>query len=623
MAFGFRKIHDFSALSLKTLNDQLESMWLKVMGGISQKDLSAEFSNIIDGKVGEDNLTSVLMQNKESIAMAVGKIGGDNLIKNGNAYFGLDSWTGNNISVNGGLFTIDSGYIMQTGIRVNASTYTFGMTASTNASYTVNIYGMVNNEYTDIIYSSDSDTFTFDIPSTYSYVSVEIATKGKMEVKEIYLRSGIGILGYSDNPNEMHGNGLNITENGVNITTNSFNLEVKDENGVVQNVLSTSGAKFDNMNCENILIDSHKYVGDTKHIYVNSTLGNDANDGNTTLSPYKTLNKALKDIPYHIKGQYILHLSGGAYYEDMVFNYGGSGLLTIMGERATIYGKVEVHSCNYNMTLDNLNVSSQSLYGVKIDNSKCVRLNKCIINLNGVSGSYGVLVDNFSNCYIRECEIHSSHYAMYVDNGSWLCVDECMGNNNEVAYYVTNLATINTYGVLPSAKVYNYELHGGRQIGMWTNFIEGDNFISPQTPINTLTLTPTFTATYNGNYTFDYMCQGENMGAVYSFDSDLIKNTLTNKTIKDVKLYIKSADTEVVTKTLKMFIHSIVNETNDFILDYEIGEVATISPKEEIYISIPLEFIKRVLQTNATGLCFYGGDTCYLDGSAVLEVCYV
>ena len=133
MAFGFRKIHDFSALSLKTLNDQLESMWLKVMGGISQKDLSAEFSNIIDGKVGEDNLTSVLMQNKESIAMAVGKIGGDNLIKNGNTYFGLDSWTGNNISVNSGLFTIDSGYISQTGIRVTGNTYTFGMTAITNA----------------------------------------------------------------------------------------------------------------------------------------------------------------------------------------------------------------------------------------------------------------------------------------------------------------------------------------------------------------------------------------------------------------------------------------------------------------------------------------------------------
>ena len=39
MSFGFRPIMDFSTLSLKELNDQLEQIWIKIMGGITEKDI--------------------------------------------------------------------------------------------------------------------------------------------------------------------------------------------------------------------------------------------------------------------------------------------------------------------------------------------------------------------------------------------------------------------------------------------------------------------------------------------------------------------------------------------------------------------------------------------------------
>ncbi len=119
MGFGFKKILDFSAVSLRRLNDQLEMLWIKVMGGIGLSDIDSGFSNTLNEKVDESGVRSIIEQSHDEIILAVGKSSGDNLIKNGNAYFDLNSWQIENVHTQNGFFVVSDGSMIQQVIKVN------------------------------------------------------------------------------------------------------------------------------------------------------------------------------------------------------------------------------------------------------------------------------------------------------------------------------------------------------------------------------------------------------------------------------------------------------------------------------------------------------------------------
>lgn len=93
MAFGFKRIIDLSALSIKQLNDQMEQIWIKMMGGISGKDLSPSLKKVIDSKVSDEEVSSKIEQSSKEIKLMVSKNKVGNLIINGNGNFGMSGWT--------------------------------------------------------------------------------------------------------------------------------------------------------------------------------------------------------------------------------------------------------------------------------------------------------------------------------------------------------------------------------------------------------------------------------------------------------------------------------------------------------------------------------------------------
>ena len=54
--------------------------------------------------------------------------------------------------------------------------------------------------------------------------------------------------------------------------------------------------------------------------YVDAADGNDANDGLTRPTAYKTISRALSDIPDTVGGQWTIHLRGGEYRESLQFD---------------------------------------------------------------------------------------------------------------------------------------------------------------------------------------------------------------------------------------------------------------------------------------------------------------
>lgn len=646
MGSGFKRFIDFSPLSVKCLNDQLEQLWLKVMGGISYRDLDTGTQNIIQSKTDEEDVLSIVEQSKDEILLAVGSPGGDNLIKNGNWVFGTESWSCNSASILDGFMHINTGNIMQEGIRVEAGKdYTFGFEGYGNTLSAAGVYGMYSALDTAPILiaqiSMPTDTFadkyrvSFTVPDGIVQCYVKIETSGSFYAKKVFFREGNSVDEYTTNPNELSGSGLSITENTVNISTSNFNLDVKDEDGNVISVLTADGSGFENIQCKRISINNREFVSSTPtEIYVNSETGNDSNSGTSTYYPFKTLGRAIKAIPYHFAGQCTIHLSGGTYYEGFFLNYGGSGRITILGENATIYGRLQFYSCGYNVSLQNIKIYSPTNNCILANgHNGYIDLTQCLLDCNKLTGSRGVSLSHGFKMYMKNCEINNCSTAILCTKSSYLDIVDCKGNNNDIAISVTDMGIVNVEGTVPIGTTITQEDTGGRIDGYIVAGTVGTDYLSPRAPIKTVNyaVKTKFTHTKSGRLN-NVMKQGNGCGTFLIFDTDTIASELGGKTIKSVKLYVRRRNDDALTHDaiLKGFSHNVPSIDTAFSYSVGYGDLGKIRRGETVTLDIPVNLIEKFVLGLSKGLLLYDNSgekeyCCELDASynTRLEVQYV
>lgn len=619
MGNRFRRLSDFSPLSVKNLNDQLEQLWLKVMGGISYRDLDKGTQNIINGKTDENDVLSIIEQNTDSIIMAVGSSGGDNLVKNGNFQFGIECWQTDGAQISGGYMSINDGYILQENIPTESETeYTLGFEGYGNAEIRIKITGVYasGNEQELLSTSVQKSDYVKRHRTAFSTLGGMVGCHLRMEcdgvydVKKVYIREGKGVDEYVSNPNELFGSDVSITQEAVSISTSDFTLNIKDEEGNVKSVLSTDGAGFDDIICSNITVNDRKYIGSgNKHIYVNSGLGSDSNSGSSTYYPFKTIGRALKDIPAHITDTVTLHLSGGEYYEDVYFNYGGSGSLKILGESATVYGHIFVNSTGYAISISNLKIYSRSLYGFYgYGGSAFVDMNSCIIDCNGQTGSYGIFITNGFRMYIKGVEVNNCDNAIYCTKGCYLDLLDCMGDKNNCGVCVCEMAIINCDGTVPMGSTITRELTGGRIEGFLIGGIVGENYLVPRSTVLQATFNAGTAFSYDGNkMATGVLKQGNGNGTFFVFNTDTIKNQLTSKVIKSVKIVVKRRGDDGLTHdgTLKGYSHGLSSLSNAFGYIDSYGDVGTIKRGEQVSVELLPAIIDKMLSGTVKGVLFY------------------
>lgn len=625
MGNGFKRLMDFSPLSIKRLNDQLEQLWLKVMGGITYRDLDSGTKDIIDSKLDEEQVVSVVEQSSSEILMAVGRPGGDNIVKNGNGGFGLDGWLCNGVSVGQGYFHIQNGYMGQYGVKVTGdSTYTLGFegyggvspqavvmgqyagqSAQTDGIGLLNKQVQASGEYTQ-------HRFSFDVPSSVVSCYVKIQAAGEYRIRKIYLREGENVSGYTSNPNEIDGNGISISDGGINISTSHFNLDIKDANGNVKSILSAEGTDFDRVMCSNISIGERDYYSDTQdgHIYVNSVSGNDMNSGESTYYPLKTINKALKKVPMHIRGNYSVHLTGGEYHENVIFNYGGMGKLTILGESAKLYGRIVIESCGYNLVIQSLKVyAGGGMHCFYLTgNSGFLTLISCLLDCNGVSGSSGIYLTSGARAYMRQCEVNNCGYAFFCTRSAYLDIFMCKGRSNSFSIYAEDLAIANVEGTVPIGNIINMEEEGGRIDGNIIAGVVGSDYTIPGDAIKTSYFNATGAFTYNGSgYVNNRIIQGKGNRGMLVFNTASMSSTLRGKVIKSVKLIVRRRNDDELTYDgiLRVFAHNNPSMGSGYGYVEEYGSLTTIKRGEEVSVSLPLTFISRVIAGTAKGVMFY------------------
>ena len=623
MGNGFKRFIDFSPLSVKSLNDQLEQLWLKVMGGIGYRDLDKNAQNIIQSKMDEDEVMSIIEQSSNELILAVGKGGGDNLVKNGNWNFGLDSWLYLAATIESGCVRVNNGYVLQQSIRIEeGKKYTIGFEGYGNVDVYVGIFGQYSGQSSDtggvqMLFRTLEPSRTwkqykadFAVPAGVVSCYIKLQAKGEFRFRKIYLREGEGVSSYTSNPNEIDGSGVSISEDAVHISASSFNLDIKDSNGNVTSVLSTDGSGFDNLLCSNMTIAERNFYGDgTVNIYINSSSGKDSNSGLSTYAPFKTIARALKAVPLHIKGSYILHFSGGIYHEDIDLNYGGSGRLSILGESATLYGHIYMCGSGYNLLIRGLNIYTRDSYCIKGIGPSCyLTLTSCVLDSNNAQSSYGVNISDAFRMYMNLCEINNCQIAINCTKGSFLDLVDCKGKGNEAAVIANDMAVINASGTVPVGNVISKETNGGRIDGYIIGGIVGTNYQQPRDAIKTAVFNASAKFTYTGSKMINgRIIQGKGSGGFLAFNTASVKTTLSGKVIKSVKVTVKRRgdDQLAYDGVLRAFVHNVASSAGAFSYVEEYGDVCTVKRGETVNIELPLTIISKMIAGTAKGILFY------------------
>ncbi len=367
MQFGFKKIIDTSPLSLKNLNDQLEMIWVKLMGGITAQDFQVN-----EGK-------KLITQNADVISLMAGERGRVNYIRNGRGEHGLSGY-----ETEGVVSTVDdetlghkvisvSGWLYQYGLKLEVAKLhsfscllrkapnaksgdvvitLFGQKGSNAAARDIKIFEKTQ-PLTD---KYEKVTVSFTTPEDITSAFLEVFSREKCLITDIQLTRGMEPLDWVAAENEVFSSGIEVFGDRVSITSSNFSLKILDplnpNSGEPKLTMSADMNGFDKLSTQELRVGGMtlaKYDPTIVDFYVSSFYGSDVNAGTSSAAPLKTIGEALRRLPYITNiPVYILLRTGDLFFESInAYSFPGQLRFGIYGYGSDpkIFGKVIVEHC--------------------------------------------------------------------------------------------------------------------------------------------------------------------------------------------------------------------------------------------------------------------------------------
>lgn len=636
MGFGFKRLVDLSSLSIKQLNDQLEQIWLKVMGGIGQRDLDQSLQKTISSKVSEEDFSSLIEQNAKTIQLAVGRSHGENLVKNPCAALGLSYWTCTSRiearTDHVGPYFYLAGNMVQTGIRINGGQpYAYGFEYVNPKTFMLEVWGqyageepltksvLLDKQTLPVAETATQYVKELDIPEGVHSMYIRLVGGVGTTVRYIYANRGDSLLGYTPNPNELAGSGIAITEDMVNISTPNFRLELTKSSGEVSSVVSADANGFSNLVCDQLTIGGRQFGGRYPGaIYVDPDAGRDTYDGMTRETAVKTIYRALSMLPLFMEDSATIYLGGHTYYEDIVLNHGGTGNVVIQGENAIIYGSIRITSYSGNMAFYRIQLYSNDGIGIKCSAASCcTRIEDSLIDCNGVSGSVGVTITNGARGTMMVCEINNCDQAILIEEMGLASFYDCIGNGNAKSILCQKGGFLIGDGFVPFATGYITDYAAGGQI--YADIIAtemGSRYTPPGDGVKLYQAHAVNTATtIGGEWKENTLIQGMwkygnvytdwNCGVIF-FDRQAVVDAMAGKEILSIDLIVRRRESgpNVSPVTISLWKHRMTAPGDAYQVFSKMGKFTTARVGETVRIPMDSSVITD-FQNGVMGYCLY------------------
>lgn len=207
---------------------------------------------------------------------------------------------------------------------------------------------------------------------------------------------------------------------------------------------------------------------DAVTLYV-SVSGCDANDGMTSATAYRTIQRAMDTLPCIHYASTTINLVAGTYNESLGIRGLSGNLITINGNGSTLRGSLFFEGGTANIFISNLTIHQETSYGLWVrGNGLYVYFSSGGVNGNNVSGN-GVIAEGGAVIVLDHsllCNCASA--AVSATLCGMIHVYSCTGTSNYMGLSAQSGGIVTGSGTAPNATVMRQETLGGKILSYGT-----------------------------------------------------------------------------------------------------------------------------------------------------------
>ncbi len=499
MPKGYQRIIDLSALSIKLLNDQLAQLWAKVMGGLEIRDLtpdtraalntvaSAEGVSELTGKMAQlttqvqqtaaqialkadaGAIASLILQNADAIRLSVGRIAGENLVRNGGAGFQLTAWrafsggaaaaeTDGSLGHSCFLVSAADGGICQEGLNLRAeSPYTLSALVHV-------LSGQARLEAWDAAGALVSagawlpsgegyvhTLLTLPPDSSGRRIALALRVQGQARFSDVQAEEGAAATGWRPNSGELGNAGVSISEAGVRIDARNFELVLSDESGSQTMQMKAGVQGFADLYvAENLFLRGRPmYLGPGEYcLFVHPNAPDASGAWRFDHTPPADLGECFRDvqtaldfIPKWCDADVSVHIYGqdgaaypGANLSARSFFGGGTIRLTAWTAASPNWAVAALRVSNNALpvTVERCTINASSYADGFVVTQAFAQFLGCKVNGRGnLIASGGFTVSMNGAISLSGCEAHNCRYGLLAQSGGQAYAEGCAGGGND------------------------------------------------------------------------------------------------------------------------------------------------------------------------------------------------
>jgi phage minor structural protein len=381
--------------------------------------------------------------------------------------------------------------------------------------------------------------------------------------------------------------------------------------------------------------------------YIDPDNGSDENDG-TEFAPFATLKKLTDSLPEANNAYIVVEMKEGSEFNEVVELTGkfGSGIIEFRFNGSILNGHFRIGSCNHRIQLiggtivhDGVQHPQDSFVAacVRCYSSNWVVLQDMTLKAEG-KASFCIQAEG-ANMEVINCQVYDATSAqIFASLGGTIHAVDNAGSGCNVNFRASGSGLISGYGTEPLG---SHSTPGGGQItGTWSEASAGQKPSTGAQP-GKGTWNTTGCGSYEPTYGWrtDSVYQGDpgswapqigNYRGLWFFDYQNIRNALSGKTIKSIRIYLtrQSKGGYYSSRPLYFYTH---NNTSASVgspaLSNSAGNLASFSPGESKWVELPKSFGEALKNGTARGIAIYdssGSQQNYLlmSRSATLEIVY-
>lgn len=197
--------------------------------------------------------------------------------------------------------------------------------------------------------------------------------------------------------------------------------------------------------------------------YVNTTTGNDSNDGLTSGTAFKTITKAVSLLPQVISSTVIINVADGTYNENIYLNgFLGVGSITVQGNNTTptnvVVSQIFVDRCMCRISVTGFSPNITTNSSVLINRTHMAEIN--YVTITASAPTYSGIEAQYSKVFVGNCVVSNRYYGIYANHVAEIFSSMNTGTGNVIGLVASRGGKIARYnttqptGTTPSAISY-------------------------------------------------------------------------------------------------------------------------------------------------------------------------